>query len=110
VDTVGGGDLLYPLDGELRREVEELEERFDKELGPHTRRWAYGQALSQTKSLRSLWARDVPPLEASVMQVMTPLMRRLVRMAYKITPENAQRSLERVRGVFRQVDGLLSDG
>ena len=110
VDTVCGGDLLYPLDAELRRDVEELEERFDKELGPHTRRWAYGQALAQTKSLRSLWARDVPPLEATVIQVITPLVRRLVRMGYKITPENAQRSLERVRGVFRQVDGLLSDG
>ncbi len=110
VDTVCGGDLLYPHDVELRREVDELEERFDKELGPHTRRWAYGQALPQTKSIRSLWARDVPPLEASVIQVITPLVRRLVRTAYKITPENAQRSLERVRGVFRQVDELLSDG
>ena len=110
VDTVRGGDLLYPIDAELRREVEELEERFDKELGPHTRRWAYGQALQQTKSLRSLWARDVPPREARVIQVITPLVRRLVRMGYKITPENAQRSLERVRGVFRQVDELLSDG
>ena len=110
LDTVSGGDLLYPRDAELRRDVEELEEQFDKELGPHARRWAYGQALSQTKSLRSLWARDVPRLEASVIQVVTPLVRRLVRMGYKITPENAQRSLDRVRGVFRQVDELLSDG
>ena len=110
VDTVCGGDLLYPLDADLRRDVDALEERFDKELGPHTRRWAYGQALQQTNSLRSLWARDVPPLEASVIQVITPLVRRLVRMGYKITPENAQRSLERVRGELRQVDDLLSDG
>ncbi len=110
VDTVSGGDRLYPLDAELRRDVEELEERFDRGLGPHTRRWAYGQALAQTNSLRSLWARDVPPLEATVIQVITPLVRRLVRRGYKITPENAQRSLERVRDVFRQVDGLLSDG
>jgi glutathione S-transferase len=57
VDAVCGGDLLYPRDGELRREVDALDERFDMELGPHTRRWAYGQALPQTKSIRSLWAR-----------------------------------------------------
>ena len=110
VDAVCGGDLLYPRDAELRRKVDELEERFDKDLGPHTRRWAYGQALPQTESLRSLWARDVPRLEARVIQVLTPLVRRLVRTAYKITPENAQRSLERVHGVFRQVDELLNDG
>ncbi len=108
-DAVCGGDLLYPHNAELRREVDALEKRFDTELGPHTRRWAYAQALPQTKSIRSLWARGVPPLEASVLSVITPLVRRLVRMGYKITPENAQRSLERVRGVFRQVDELLSD-
>jgi len=110
VDTIRGGDLLYPIDAELRLEVEKLEDRFDKELGPHTRRWAYGQALQQTNSLRSLWARDVPPFEAGVIQLITPMIRGLVRVAYKITPENAQRSLERVRGVFRQADELLSDG
>lgn len=32
------------------------------------------------------------------------------RAAYKITPESAQRSLERVRGVFRHVDERLSNG
>jgi glutathione S-transferase len=110
VDTVCGGDLLYPSDGQLRHDVDELEDQFDKQLGPHTRRWAYGQALLQRKSLRSLWSRDVPPLEASLMQVITPLIRRLVQKAYRITPENAQRSLERVLGIFRQVDELLSDG
>ncbi len=109
-DTVCGGDLLYPRDADLRSEVDALEERFDKELGPQTRRWAYGQLSPQAKALRSLWARGVPPLEASLIRVITPLVRRLVRMGYKITPENAQRSLERVRGVFRQVDELLSDG
>jgi glutathione S-transferase len=110
LDTVCGGDLLFPRDAKVRREVEALEERFDKELGPHTRRWAYGQALPQKKSIRSLWARGVPSIEASVIHVIAPVVRRLVRMAYKITPENAQRSLERVHGEFRHVEELLSDG
>ena len=109
-DAVCGGDLLYPRVAALRREVDALEERFDTALGPHTRRWAYGQVLPQTKLLRSAWARGVPPLEASLLPLITPLVRRLVRMGYKITPESAQRSLERLRGVFRQVDELLSDG
>ena len=61
-DVISGGGLLYPCDEVLRREVDVLEERFDTELGPHTRRWAH------------------------------------------------ERSLERVRSVFRQVDQQLSDG
>jgi len=109
-DEVCGGDLLYPRDAALRREVDALEEQFDTELGPHTRRWAYAQLLPQANLLRSVWSRGVPRFEASLIPLITPLARRLVRAAYKITPESAQRSLERVRDVFRQVDERLGDG
>ena len=109
-DVVSGGGLLYPCDEVLRREVDVLEERFDTELGPHTRRWAYGHLLPNANLLRSLWARNVPWLEARLLPVITPLAIRLVYAAYRITPESAQRSLERVRSVFRQVDQQLSDG
>src|ERR1700733_5170535 len=51
-DEVGGGDLLYPRDLVLRGEVESLVKWFDSELGPHTRRWAYGTLLRQKKLLR----------------------------------------------------------
>jgi len=109
-DSICGGDMLYPRDPTLRREVAALVERFDAELGPHTRRWAYAQLLPQTALLRSVWSRQVPRFEASLLPVITPLARRLVRSAYRITPENAQRSLERLRGVFCQVDECLRDG
>jgi glutathione S-transferase len=109
-DAVCGGDLLYPRDAALRREVDALEERFDSQLGPHTRRWAYQQLLPHTKLLRSLWSRDTPRLEARLLPVITPLVRRLVRSGYKISPESAQRSLDRVRDVLRGVDQHLSDG
>ena len=109
-DTVCGGDLLYPRDAALRRQVDALEEQFDTELGPHSRRWAYGHLLADTKLVRSLWSRGVPRLEASVLPVITPLARFLIRAGYRITPEAAQRSLDRLRGVIREVDELLNDG
>ncbi len=109
-DAVCGGDVLYPRDAELRSEVDTLEEQFDTQLGPHTRRWAYQQLLPHTKLIRSLWSCEAPQLEAGLFPVIAPLVRRLVRAAYKITPESAQRSLDRVRGVFRNVDKHLSDG
>ncbi len=109
-DTVCGGDLLYPRNAELRREVDSLEERFDTELAPHTRRWAYAQLLPNTTLLRSLWSRGVPRLEASLVPVIVPMARYLVRTAYRITPEGALRSLERVRGVFQEVAVRLADG
>ncbi len=109
-DAVSDGHLLYPRDAALRREVDGLEEQFDTHLGPHTRRWAYAELLSQPKLLLSVWSRGVPQLEANLLPLLTPVARRLVRAAYKITPESALRSLERVRNVFQQVDERLSNG
>ena len=109
-DAVCGGDILYPRDVGLRREVDALEEECDTELGPHVRRWAYAQLLPEAKLLRSVWSCGLPRLEARLLPLIFPLARRLVRAAYKVTPQSAQRSLERVRGVFRQVDERLNDG
>ena len=109
-DEFRGGDFLYPRDAALRREVDALEERFDKELGPHTRRWAYAQILPHTNQLRSLWSRDVPRLEGLAIKLVAPLVRPLVRKAYKVTAEGAQRSLERVRSLFADVRERLTDG
>ncbi len=109
-DAVGGGDLLYPRDATLRREVEALEERFDEEFGPHTRRWAYAQLLPETRLLRRAMSRGVPRLEASLLSVMMPWVLGLIRARLRITPESAQRSIERVRGFFREVGDRLGDG
>jgi glutathione S-transferase len=84
-DEVFGGNELYPRDAALRRDVVALEERFDTELGPHTRRWAYGQLLPHPRLLNSLWSRGVPRVEALLLWTIAPVVRRLVRAAYKIT-------------------------
>ena len=109
-DAFRGGDFLYPREEPLRSEVETLEDRFDTELGVHTRRWAYGHLLMQTKLLNSVWSRGVSRFEASLVPVIAPLVRRLVRSGYKITPEGAERSLARVHGVFRDVAERLRNG
>jgi glutathione S-transferase len=109
-DAVSGGGQLYPCNAAQRHEVEVLEEQFDTELGPHTRRWAYNHMLPHAKLLRTLWAYNVPSVESRLLPVITPLALRLVYAGYKITPQSAQRSLERVHSVFHQVDRQLSDG
>jgi len=109
-DAAGGGDLLYPRDATLRREVEALEKRFDDELGPHTRRWAYAQLLANPGLLRPVMSRGVPWLEARLLPVIMPGVLSLIRSSLRITPESAHRSLERVRGIFRETGDRLSDG
>jgi glutathione S-transferase len=109
-DATMGGNLLYPRDVALRSEVDVLEERFDAELGPHTRRWVYAHLMSQPMLLRSVWSREASWFEVGLLPLITPLVRRLVRTGYRITPEKAQHSLERVRAVFQEVDARLRDG
>ena len=110
-DATQGGDLLYPRDAALgRREVAAWEETFDTKLGPHSRRWAYAELLGRPELLGELWSRGVPRHEALLLPLITPLARRLVRAAYKVTADGAQRSLQQVQAVFQQVDRQLSDG
>lgn len=87
-----------------------FEQRFDTELGPHARRWAYVHWLPHPELIRSLWLSGVPSIEAGLFPLMLPLVRRLVGVAYKTTPDGGRRSFERARGVFRQVDEHLRDG
>jgi glutathione S-transferase len=109
-DASVGGSVLYPRDIELRREVDALETQFDAGLGPHTRRWAYAQLLSQPALLQSVWVHAAPRFEARLLPLVTPLLRRLIRSGYRITAQKAQYSLERVHAVFRDVDARLQDG
>jgi glutathione S-transferase len=109
-DAVAGGDLLYPRDVALRAQVETLEEQFDEQLGPHTRRWAYAHALAERRLLRSMMSRGVPWIEAFVLPLLMPLVVTIVRDRLQITPESTQRSIEIVRRIFDQVGERLGDG
>jgi glutathione S-transferase len=109
-DHCGGGDRLYPADPALRSEVCTLEEHFDAQLGPQTRRWAYGFLLSQPALLRSLWSQGVPRSEAFAMPLLVPVVSRLVASGYKVTNEGAQRSVDRIGEVFSDVERRLADG
>jgi len=109
-DAVAGGDLLYPRDAALRAQVEALEEQFDEELGPHTRRWAYAQALGERRLLRSMMSRGVPWIEACILRLLMPRVVAIIRDRLQITPESTQRSIEIVRRIFVQVGERLGDG
>ena len=109
-DAAGGGDLLYPLDPASRSEVDSLEEMFDVQLGPHSRRWAYAQLLPHSALIRSLWTRRAPAFEAKLLGLIAPLVRRLVRASYRVSPASSERSLERVHAVFRKVEERLTHG
>lgn len=110
IDTVCGGGHLYPRDRALKQEVQELENGFDGELGPHVRRWAYSHLLHERKLLVQVWSDGLPRSEGLVVPLVMPIARLLIRRGYRITNDAAARSLDQVNNVFELVKARLRDG
>lgn len=110
LDTVAGSDRLFPREPASRQDVAALEARFDDALGPHARRWAYAHFLPHRRALRTMMSRGVPRWESLLLPLMMPVVVPLVRAAFRITPEGAERSRHRVWEVFGEVEERLSEG
>jgi glutathione S-transferase len=99
---------LYPAP--VEDEVAALEDLFDEQLGPHTRRLAYYYTLPDRALVVGLGTRDVPRWQARLVDWGFPLARAYIKRGFKIDEAGAARSLKKVDDVFRQVDGRLADG
>lgn len=101
---------LFPAEPALRAEVSALEDRFDDELGPHVRRWAYGHLLDDPVLVRATLAPRVPRRERILLRAGRPLIVRVMKRGMRITPESCRRSLGKVQKTFADVDARLADG
>lgn len=107
---VAPASRLYPEDPALRADVLALEDLFDEKLGPATRRWAYFHLLPhKTLALRAVGA-GVGSFELSLGSAVFPLARKMLRRGLNITAATAQRSQERIDGLFAEVAQRLADG
>jgi glutathione S-transferase len=101
---------LYPIDPELCRQVEELEDLFDKQLGTATRCWGYFYVIDNYKYIQSRWTPNVPFLEKALFPIVYPFMRQLVRKAYNVNVESSAQAYEQIQSIFEKVNQLLADG
>lgn len=101
---------IYPTNPQMRRQVEELEDLFDEQLGPATRRWGYFHVMNDSKFMQSRWTQGVPFFEQVFFPVVFPFMRSVVRQTFNITPETAAQAYEQIKSIFEKVNVLLADG
>ena len=101
---------LLPMCSADRQEAVEMERYFDRDLGPHTRRWAYFQLLDCAGLLNRLSASGVPRAERLLVSPLMRVARALIRQRYRVDAAGADRSLSQVRGVFEQVEQRLGGG
>jgi glutathione S-transferase len=111
IDSIAPANAkLYPTDPEQRGQVEELEDLFDSQLGPATRCWGYFYVVNDYNFMKSRWCQGVPSVERALFPVIFPLMRKVVRQSYNITPESAANAYEQIKSIFEKVSELLADG
>jgi glutathione S-transferase len=101
---------LYPDDDDQRARVDELEELFDEELGPHTRRLAYFYLLEHRDLLLASVLIGASGRERFLFRAALPVIRSQMKKGMRIDREGAERSMERIREVFDRVNGMLADG
>jgi len=101
---------LFPDDPALRAEVAELEDDFDRRLGPATRRWAYGYLLDDADFMRAVFRSAGPRGEARVATAALPLVRAVMKRGLAITPDGVARSASRIEATFAEVGERLRDG
>ena len=106
VDRNGEAPPLFP---EELPEVAELEEHFDRNLGPHSRRMAYGHVLPRMRDLIAS-VRAVPRAERVLANTFARPISALMKRALKVTPEGIARSRAKVDAVFAMVADRLADG
>jgi len=86
-----------------------LEDYFDRQLGPATRRWGYHQLLPR-HDLDHMLDRGVPRWQTRAFRIGRPVIGAMMRRGMNITPEGVARSRDKIAEAFARVDALLRDG
>lgn len=101
---------LYGKDETERQEIMQLEDEFDRHLGPATRRWAYFHLLPDKAMILRLSAQKVPAGEVRVMKALFPVVRQMLTKGLKINAAAEKRSLQKMHEMFSLVSAHLDDG
>jgi glutathione S-transferase len=87
-----------------------LEAHFDRELGPHGRRWMYHRIFTRPDLVRAYGVTGVPRWERAALPPLLPAMKGLINRYLDVDDRTAAESRERVRAVFDEVGTRLADG
>jgi glutathione S-transferase len=101
---------LYPVEPELRQQVEELSNLFDTHLGVAIRRWGYSYVKDDYQSLKRAWCQNVPLIERSLFPLTFPIMQKILSRKFDLTPESSVEAYEQIKIIFNKVSELLADG
>jgi len=103
-------ERLFPGTSAARRECEWLEDAFDRELGPESRRLAYFYLLPDTAKCIDAMQSIGPRWERRLVGPLFPFLRTGMRRRMEIDAEGVRLARTRIAAVFAEVAKRLSDG
>ena len=92
------------------QDVINLDNQFNENLGPATRRILYYYSLNKPEIMFKLADNNAGAIQAGVYKLLYPLSRRLMAKALEITQTEAEQSLEHVFKAYDDIEDRLSDG
>jgi glutathione S-transferase len=101
---------LFPEEPQLRGEVEELEEIFDKKLGPAARRIVYLHLLPERALLKRYFVHGLPGWQKAIFPAYLPALSLMIRRGLRVTADNAARDEEKLKLLFEEIARRLGDG
>jgi glutathione S-transferase len=101
---------LYPADRGVREQVDALEDLFDEDLGPHTRRMAYHSLLRSGVSFAPTIRTTTTGVQRALAPLLGIIVPKLVERGLNVNAPAAERSRAKVEVVLGKVEELLADG
>ncbi len=101
---------LYPDDAAARAEVEALEARFGKKLGPQVRRLAYFHLLPDRALTLGVLGHGLGRVERAALRASFPLIRALMQRGLGLTAAKAAAAEARIDAELAFVAERLADG
>ena len=102
---LGEQDGLFP-----EPKVAELDEHYNRYLGPHTRRFFYHHVLPRQDLMFEIADRNVPAAQARLFKLIFPFCRDRIIGALGVTEDRVRRSLGYIYKEFDEVEQRLKDG
>lgn len=101
---------LFPLEPDLRAEVERWESRLDDKAGPYARRIVYGYLLDRKQdTVRAVASAGVPRWEQLAFAAAFPVIANLMRKGMRIYPKRVADSTHKFALLMDEVADALGD-
>ena len=101
---------LLPVDPALRSQVERDWALYNGELALNVATFAYYHLLPERAAMIEALRRELPGMERRLAGPTFGMVRWVLRMLLRLSPQRAELALGRVRSILDQTDGRIGDG